>query len=64
MLVWSECFTFSNLVDVDFFDIGGAAAALGLFNTPKPLRFVKGSFRIVLPEFELRLMGLAIPEIW
>ena len=35
----------------------------GLSNTPKSLRFVKGSLQIVLPEVDSRLMHLVIPEI-
>ena len=36
----------------------------GLSNTPKPLRIVKGSWRIVKPEVDSRLSGVVILEVW
>ena len=36
----------------------------GLFNLPKPLRIVKGSWRIVKPKVDSRLRGVVIPEVW
>ena len=36
----------------------------GLSNTPKPLRIVKGNWRIVKPEVDSRLSGVVILEVW
>ena len=36
----------------------------GLSNLPKPLRIVKGSWRIVKPKVDSRLSGVVLPEVW
>ena len=36
----------------------------GLSNLPKPLRIVKGSWRIVKPKVDSRRSGVVIPEVW
>ena len=33
-------------------------------NTPKPLRIVKGSWRIIKPEVNSRLSDVVVPEVW